>query len=415
MSIGLSLLTAVINDGSRSIVRELRPELFVEQEVAAYEFFMQFYRRYGGMPTLQNMREGGYVLPPAMGPSLYLMDRCIQRAVFAEVRSHLTEFQDALRGQDITALRSSVAAMHSAGTRLSVGSDLMTLSAAADRVLEAYQEARAVRGREGLTGITMGWPTADRLTSGAQPGEVVTWVARPNVGKSFTMAWVAIQAWLAGHSVLFVTMEMAMLGMARRILGVLTRINPDLIKRGTLSIFGEEHLHEAIRSVEYGSPFHMVAGNLNKSVDQIDAIVQEVSPDLVVIDAQYLLDPSSKVRGADKTWEKLSIVGKEVTQMALARNRAVHQSVQFNRSQKKGSDDGLANIGGTDVVGQISSVVVGISEGETPNETTQREYEVLKNRDGPKGKFKTNFRFDPIDFSEIPPDAEDQVDTSWML
>jgi len=32
---------------------------------------------------------------------------------------------------------------------------------------------------------------------------------------------------------------------------------------------------------------------------------------------------------------------------------------------------------------------------------TQRRFDVLKNRDGPLASINVNFRFDPIDFSEI--------------
>ncbi|WP_321337863.1 DnaB-like helicase C-terminal domain-containing protein [uncultured Cohaesibacter sp.] len=105
-----------------------------------------------------------------------------------------------------------------------------------ERVFADFQEAH--RNPDPLMGVTMGWEGLDALTSGAQDGEVVTWVARPNVGKSFTMARVAIQAQQQGKSVLFVTMEMSMLGMVRRMLGVATGINPDFIKRGEVSMFG---------------------------------------------------------------------------------------------------------------------------------------------------------------------------------
>lgn len=102
----------------------------------------------------------------------------------------------------------------------------------------------------------------------------------------------------------------------------------------------------------------------------------------------------------------------------MARRKPVHQSVQFNRSQKKDSrGDELANIGGTDVVGQISDIVVAISEGEEPYESTRRKLDMVKNREGPKGSITTRFQFEPVDFSEIPPAVEDcqEVDVDWMV
>ncbi len=234
------------------------------------------------------------------------------------------------------------------------------------------------------------------------------------------MARVAIQAQLQGKSVLFVTMEMSMLGMARRMLGVATGINPDFIKRGEVSMFGQTVMRDTIHGMAGQPDFTMFAGKLNCRADRVDALVQEYDPYVVLIDAQYLFEPTKKLSGAAKQWENLSEVGKEIIAMALARNKPVHQSVQFNRSQKKDSKgDELANIGGTDVVGQISSIVVAISEGPTPNETTTRKLDIVKNRDGAKGHIYSNFRFEPANFDEFLLDAGAEADkalsTDWMI
>lgn len=408
MSLGKSLLASVIAEGNRSAVRDLKAELFIEDEIPAFDYFMSFYRRYGGMPTLQNMAQAGHLLTPAMGPTLYMLDRCVQRAIYNSVRDTLPSFQIAFQQQNIPELQRTLGRMALAANDFTAGSDVQSLHEAALRVMESHAEARAQIGE--LTGVTTGFHTLDDATNGAQPGEVFTWVARPNIGKSYTLAHVAKSAWRAGHSVLFVTMEMTMPSMSRRIIGVMSDINPDYIKRGTLSTFGEESVYETIRELEHGAPFTMVAGNLSKSVSQVDALVQEYNPDVIVIDASYLLEPTERRKGRTSMHETLADVGKEVTQMALARRRPVHQSVQFNRAQKKGVEGDLSNIGGTDVVGQISTVVIGISEGETPYETTRRKYEVIKNRDGNKPTFYTNFRFDPLDFSELIPEESEDVD-----
>src|SRR4029453_1065479 len=56
-SVGLALLRAIIESESRTYVRNLRPELFVQEEKAAYEFFVSCYRQHGRAPTLQIMQE----------------------------------------------------------------------------------------------------------------------------------------------------------------------------------------------------------------------------------------------------------------------------------------------------------------------------------------------------------------------
>lgn len=415
MSIGRQLLTSIVQGGSRGPVRALRPELFEPDERPTFEFFMHFYRQYAGLPTMQIMAEAGYALPPSLQPTAYLFDRATNRAIYNSVQANLQDFQTALRTQNGEALRAVVGDMNRLIQAHAAADDAISLTEAAVLVMQGYAEAHA-GGAEGQ-GITMGWEGLDVLTGGAQPGEVVTWVARPNVGKSYTLARVASEAWRDGHSVLFVSMEMQTVSMARRIIGVMAGTNPDFIKRGTLSMWGEEHVYETIQQIEHGPPFTMVAGNLSKTVGVVDAYVQEYSPDLIVIDAQYLMKPSNQ-KGNAKQWESLSEVGIEVQQMALSRNRAVHQSVQFGRAQGKGEAGDLAKIGGTDVVGQISTHVIAIREADAPNERTRRVLELIKNRDGALGSITTNFMFEPLNFDELPPDmagADAPLDPSWML
>ena len=414
MTIGLQLLSAIIESGSRSFIRNLRPELFVQDERPAFEFFRDFHRRYGGAPSLDIMRENGYPLPAPNQSPHYLLDRINNRAVYNAVQAQLGTFQHHLSRQNGEGLRASLSAMATAIGPVSNVQDVFVLPDAAEMAMEQYAETRDNGGQ--MMGITLGWDGLDSLTYGAMPGEVVTWVARPNIGKSYAIAKSALAAHDQGRKVLLVSMEMGAVSMARRLIAVKAAVNPDYIKRGTLSMWGEELIHETIQQTRAGPQFVLVSGNLTKSVSVIDSLVQEYTPDVVYIDAQYLMRPSNKRNGM-KSFEILSEVGVEVQQMAIARNIPVHQSVQYNREQKKNGEGDLSKIGGTDVVGQISSIVIGIRPGEGADEHTIRIYEILKNREGPLGLIRANFRFNPIDFSEILQiEGDDQpLNTDWML
>ncbi|MBL0372608.1 hypothetical protein JJB09_11270 [Rhizobium sp. KVB221] len=414
MSDGLQLLSSIIQSGGRNFVRNLRPELFLDAERPAYDFVRRFYSTYGGLPGLDIMRQNGFSLLPSNAPPAYYMQRVVDRAIFNGVREHVQDFQGALVRSDVENLTRLVAAMHSSTSRFSASNDVFTLPVAAEMAMNEYALARDL-GAGGLAGVTLGWDGLDTLTGGAMPGEVVTWVARPNVGKSYTMAKAALAANDAGFKVMLVSMEMGAVGMARRLIGMRAGVNPDLIKRGTLSFWGEQLIQEAIQLSIARPDFILVSGNLTKSVDIVDALIQEHAPDVVLIDAQYLMQPAKQMRNA-KNFELLSQVGLEVQQLAIARNIPVHQSVQFNREQGKGSPGDLRNIGGTDVVGQISSIVIAISEGASPDETTTRNYEVIKNREGRLGAIRTNFLFQPFDFSELPAvELDHSPQDDWML
>jgi hypothetical protein len=102
----------------------------------------------------------------------------------------------------------------------------------------------------------------------------------------------------------------------------------------------------------------------------------------------------------------------------MARHKPFVQTVQFNREAEKAEERTLAHIGGTDVVGQISTVVVGVQPGPMPSPEASRLLSILKNRENPLGEFHTNFLFDPPNFNYRPPETvapEDNggVEAEW--
>jgi replicative DNA helicase len=245
----------------------------------------------------------------------------------------------------------------------------------------------------GMRGITTGWDYLDELTSGISPGDVWAVVARPGVGKSYTMLKMALAAWQAGHSVAFVTMEMTVLQNARRMFAMEAGINPTHVRRGELDMHGEEMLFAALDSVTGRPPFYFMAGDLKKTVADIDNMVQEYSPDIIFIDAAYLLDPERP--GRLSRHEHLQDILKNIKSLAMGRDRAVVISVQFNRQGT--NTGGLDHISGTDYIGQIASVVLSITPGPRSHPTTMRTYKIIKNRDDIGGReFATNYLFSPF-------------------
>jgi replicative DNA helicase len=252
----------------------------------------------------------------------------------------------------------------------------------------------------GLRGVTWGWEFVDELTLGQTPGDVSVIAARPGMGKSWTMAFLAVAAWQAGHSVLFVTMEMTVLQMARRIFGLLCGVNPTVMRRGMADQWTEPLFQNIVELAGAGAPFHFVSGDINKSVIDVENFALETAPDIVFIDAAYLLDPADK-KGRYAKHEVLQEVLKGIKQIAMNRNIPVTISVQYNREAKK-SGTGLENISGSDYIGQLASNVLSISEGQPPYQRTRRRYKMVKVRDGEGGhEFDTNFLINPPNFDFI--------------
>jgi replicative DNA helicase len=96
--------------------------------------------------------------------------------------------------------------------------------------------------------------------------------------------------------VLFVSMEMTAKQIVRRILGMRAGVNPNFIRRGQLTEWTRDVVYQQVQIMREGAPFHVLAGSFDKSVPLVDAAIQELSPDLVLIDASYLMEAGQEAR-----------------------------------------------------------------------------------------------------------------------
>lgn len=424
MSVGLQLLRACIDNGSRSEFRQLSPVLFVADEVPVYEAVAAHYRRHGQLPSVDTMQELGFRLPNAPEPPAFYLNRTRNRAIFNTITAQNTDLANAMRDRDMERAVQILRETSFAVNRFEAVSDVATLHELAGMVMEDFEAARG----GGNVGVTLGYSYLDEITNGAEGGDVITIVARPGMGKSYTLSHMARASWLSGASVLFVSMEMTAKQITRRIVGMEAGINPDFLRRGQISTARLPAVYDTVRALGNGPPFHLLQGSFEKSVGAVDAAIQELAPDIVYIDASYLMAPSSN-KGQKKPNELIADVGKEVKETAMARNKPIVQSVQFNREQRKtkGSPD-LIHIGGSDAIGQISTIVMAIEAGEAPFEKSTRKMSLLKSRESTDDvAFLTNFQFNPPDFSflralnteedndEASGPQSDQFSTMWDL
>lgn len=398
MSLGSSLLRAIIEDGSKSVFMDLIEDLFIQDEIEAYEFINSHVRRHGTLPTTDTLQENGINLTQRREPVSYYLDKVRERAKYNDLANLSTELRESLRTRDVQRSEELVRTVPARLGRYDLSQQSLSLNSAFERMVEEYNVVKRI---EGLRGTTMGYNCVDAITDGAHGGDIHILAARPNVGKSFLLCHMATQAWLAGRSVVFASMEMSTQQVARRLMGIYGGVHPDYIRSGRLSHFGEEQMQSAIADTSTKSPFTLISGELRKSVGQIDAAIQEYSPDIVYVDAAYLLSPD-KSKLKDRR-EKISEVAEELKMLAMDRNIPIIITVQLNRqAQHKGRkklEIDLSNLAETDVLGQIATTAMLVYPAPAPHDKTKRIVYVAKNRDGPLMKFATHFLFNPLNFS----------------
>lgn len=404
MSQGLFLLDAVIRNNARGHFRSLHEGLFLDAEKPAFRFVATHYRRHGVLPSSPVMLDAAFVLPHGDQPVGYYMERCIDRAAYNTVVAQQLATAAAMQSRDMRTIREIYTSTARTLNTIATQQDVSSLADLSAGVMEDYEHAHT---HPGMQGVTLGWNILDELTGGGEGGDVITFAARPGFGKSWLLSHIALQAWLSGTSVLFVSMEMTGKQIVRRLLAMYAGINPDYIRRGAMSDYNRDMIYQRIDELRAGVPFHLLTGSFDKSVPLVDAAIQEFSPGLVCIDASYLMAPANS--GQRPAFELVGDVAKEIKHVATARNKPIVQTVQFNREATKAKRRGAQHIGGSDAVGQITTIGVAISEGTTPGcEGTRRTLELFKNREGQsEASFEIEFLFSPPSFNHIPHGAED--------
>ena len=402
MSLGLQLLRSIIDAGAQTAFRQCYPVWFAAEEMQIYEFVAGHVAQYGRLPAVATLAEQGIHLPRAPELPQFYIERVRSRAIFHQLQALSPAFTRhvATRNMDgaITTLRQML--VNTAAVNPS--RDMTDIREQGQKVLADYALAhRSFR----LIGTTLGWDCVDEVTDGGHPGDIIVLVGRPNVGKSQALLWMLKRAWASGANILFCSMEMSADQITRRVVGVQSGLNPRGIRSGRLSTWGENLMRNTVEGFDDMPPFNIITGNFRKRVSDINKAAEELQPDLIVIDAGYLISPD-KQTGQRSRRELISDVIEELKAVAINRARPIITSVQFNREVKKVQRSGvgdmdLASIAETDVIAQVATIVLGLRYGDTPYETTRRRFEMLKNRDGALMKFEANFGFSPVDMSFI--------------
>lgn len=242
---------------------------------------------------------------------------------------------------------------------------------------------------------------------------------------SWAVVHKAMAAYRQGKAVLIVSMEMPLDQMANRISAYVAGVNPYYIKTGRLDNFAMEKVRDTYSTLANATNFHLYAGNFKKTTDDLDILIQELSPDVIFVDGVYLMTPTSCNARAGR-YEKAAHLMDDLKRICLMRDRPLVITTQFGREAKgKGKEGSLENIGYTDTVGTHSSIVCAIKSnvnirtgirsqdmmyehGPLKNDyvsyVTRDPYrliEILKGREGEQGEFGTNFSFAPTNFTEV--------------
>jgi len=411
-SFGKNFLSALSSGGSVGDLIHFGAidHLFKGNEESVYEFVKEFVKQYGSVPTLDTIEaHTGETLPQAKEPPAYYFDLMQVRHTETTLKSSMKKAADALQpgsaGSDAALAILSESVLQLMTQKF--GNKIADLRTAYDMLMQIYSTQWHGDGERLLN---LGWPYLDKMTGGLRRTDLISYVGRPAMGKTFNMLYGALSGWLAaekdsadkhGTSRMFVSMEMDIVSIEQRLASMIAKVPAASVKKSAMSTKEMQRYKKGLKSIQGAkAPFWIVDGNLTATVEEVYMLARQLKPDAVFIDGAYLLK-NHKVRdryqrvaeNADllKTW-----VANEIGPCCC--------SWQFARSaskKKKGEETDLSDIAYSDAIGQVSSLVLGLFEEESVETLTQRKVKVLKGRHGETGEFLTNWNFSEMDFSQI--------------
>jgi replicative DNA helicase len=391
MDVGGQLLLALVQaENSQEYQRyQLREDMFFGSELPIFNFIASHMAKHHQLPKLITLEENFPDLPKAPEPPLFYLDHVETRYTHKVLNRTLLDANALMKDQDSwTALTMVEETVHRLRMReLSKG---ITDFGHSELVLD---EIRRVKLAGEDAGLMMGWPTVDKMSGGLRGGDIVSIIGRPAMGKTWFILFIAwFMWWLKQKNVLAVSMEMDVLSIAQRLMGIASGVRANHIRQADeLTTVEMSRITKVAKGAKkHPSNLWLMDGNLNAQVDQIFTVVKQLKPAALFIDGAYLLGhPNERL---DK-YKRVDANVELIKRRAAECNVPVICSFQFNRDAvkkwkgKKDEGGGLEDIAHADAIGQISSIVLGMKQEDTVETAKQRVIDVLKCRTFTPTKF----------------------------
>jgi KaiC/GvpD/RAD55 family RecA-like ATPase len=413
MDLDQELIGSVLRGGKEALVHLMDNGLSAEEHLfgdgkKAYEYLVKHWKEYGELASLEavnNCIDTEENLEFRLKDShKYYLDEVFKRRLYTLQKRGMESVGGLLSEKDFTGAAEAWSEIHHKiqNEHLTVRK-VESLLALGKDVISDYNDAKA-----GIRGIPTPWETMNEQTLGWWPEDLILFVGRLGVGKTWILVISAHAAWAAGKKVLVVSTEMSKKQMARRFFALHLRMPYDEIRRGRLGEFVEEKFYKGIQDVMNDQGINIVSGGFDYTIDNLFAVIEEDKPELLCVDGPYLIKNSGKDRH-----ERVSNTFDDLKRMGGKGKHATLTNLQFNRSAKTGQSSTISadNIGITDVAGWNSSVAYGLMQTEEQLANWRLGIKALKIREGKPGQFMINWNHQAMDFGEIPSEDENKPST----
>jgi replicative DNA helicase len=383
-----------------------------DAELGLFKFFDEHVRKHATLPAAETIAaHTGVKLPDVKEPPSYYLEGLQRRYTEDSVERTMTAVSETLTEQGASGAQTALDIL-----RVTVREHDMVQAGRAmtdlrETLALGYDQYLRIEAGEAFEGaVRTSWPTLDNSARGFSQGDLIGICARPGIGKSWMLLWVALSAWQDGKTVLFGSMEMSIDIVRERVLAMVAELPYTKLQQGKLDAEYKARAVNALGTVsQLAHGFYVVDGNLSAQVTDMEVIARQVGADAIYVDGAYLLKhPTERDRyrrvaeNVDLIKQRLCAIAPTFTTWQLKR--------QESKKEKSVDDFDLEDIAYADAIGQACSVVLAIfdeNEGDIDygddDSDCIRTIRVLKGRSGEMGKFNVYWRFKKTtNFDEVP-------------
>jgi len=265
-----------------------------------------------------------------------------------------------------------------------------------------YERYQTLKCTGGFTGYNTPWDGVNRQIQGWVDQDLVCLLGYSGSGKSWTCCYIANHLMSQGAKVLFVTMEMPITSISRRLDAVRYHIPFPAIRDGRMDD-EENWLNNLRNDAEGDGDIILVEERSCKTVPDIRILVSEYQPDVVIIDGGYRL-----IAPGRSHWEQSSAVPRACQTAAKETDIPWLVSTQLGSSTSKRPTKEGAVITSDDVRYTKewftdSNVCLALQQTPTQRINNIMELHVIKSREGSGGGDTVHINWDQsaMDFSEL--------------
>jgi len=414
MSVELQFLGSLLDGGfPPSKITEFGVEhtYFTPEVQKLYLYIKNHYLIHGQLPSNEAMEDDCGMLPDfdCKEPPAYYADKIIKRHKENVIKKELNAAIDSLIKQDPDKALETVKNL--VGTCGKIGiideSSMQDAREVAEKRAKEYFDRMA--HPEVIQGIKWPWPHMNEQTQGMHKGELYFIVARLKQGKTWTLVALMDEVIKSNTPAMIVTMEMPVDKVLRRFESKTSGVGFGSFLKHTLTQTEKENYVNAVKRMQTGnSPLWVVGNGRVRTVQDIELLIEEKHPRVVLIDGVYLLGIDGQ-KGVSK-WERVSAVVDELQKLAQRKQVSILATTQFNRGVKKGTKDvDASDIGFAYEVGQAADILMGLVQDDDMKLNKEMVLKIMERREGETFNLKIRWDFDTMDFSEIGVVTDDEL------